>query len=53
MFKRRVVYGIEQDNYVEVISGVSEGEMIVVRGQEYVKDDMEVKVVRGVVNERI
>jgi len=51
--KRKVVYGIEQDNYVEIISGVKEGEMVVIRGQQYVKDEMQVKVVRGAVNESI
>jgi len=45
--RRPVVTGIEQEQYVEILEGVSEGEQVIVKGQELVKDRSPVRVVGG------
>jgi len=44
---REVSTGIDNGEYVEIISGLTEGETIVVKGQNYVSDGETVKVVGG------
>ncbi len=44
---RKVVTGIGGDGTVEIISGVKEGEEVIVRGQNYLDDGEAVRVVRG------
>lgn len=53
VLRRKVIYGIEQDSYVEIVTGVEEGESVVIRGQQYLKDEMQVRVIRGVEDENI
>lgn len=45
--KKEVKTGIEEGTVVEIISGISAGENVVVRGQDYITDDSKIKVVRG------
>ena len=45
--RRPVVIGLEQDPYVEILEGVAEGEQIVVKGQESIRDGSPVRVVEG------
>ena len=44
---REVVTGIGGDGTVEILSGVNEGEEVIVRGQNYISDGEAVRVVRG------
>ncbi|QUH25972.1 efflux RND transporter periplasmic adaptor subunit [Serpentinicella alkaliphila] len=53
VFKRRIELGIEQDDNVEIVSGVETGEKVVIKGQQYLKDKMKVQVVRGGNHENI
>jgi membrane fusion protein (multidrug efflux system) len=46
-FRRSIVTGYEQDQFVEVIEGVSEGDQVVVRGQESLKDRSTVRIIEG------
>lgn len=45
--QRRVVTGYEQDQYVEIVEGVREGERVIVKGQELIRDRSTVRVVEG------
>ncbi|NOZ64437.1 MAG: efflux RND transporter periplasmic adaptor subunit [Caldiserica bacterium] len=42
---RNIVPGIQEGDWVEVLSGVAEGEDVVIRGQKFLKDGMKVKVI--------
>jgi RND family efflux transporter MFP subunit len=44
--KRIVEMGISEGNKTEILTGISEGEMIVVEGQEMLKDSVKVKIVK-------
>lgn len=44
---REVATGIAGDGIVEILSGVNEGEEVIVRGQHYLSDGETVRVVRG------
>lgn len=44
---REVATGITGDGIVEILSGVKEGEEVIVRGQHYLSDGETVRVVRG------
>ena len=44
---REVATGIGGDGTIEIISGVKEGEEVIVRGQNYLNDGDTVRVVRG------
>ncbi|MGQ9644960.1 MAG: efflux RND transporter periplasmic adaptor subunit [Thermodesulfobacteriota bacterium] len=46
-FRTTVVTGFEEHPFVEVLQGVSEGDSIVVRGQESLKDRSVVRVIEG------
>ncbi len=46
-FKRTILTGFEQDAYIEVVEGVSEGDQVVVRGQESLRDRSIVRVIEG------
>lgn len=46
-FRRKIVTGYEQDLDVEIIGGISEGDQIVVRGQESIRDGSIVRVIEG------
>jgi len=46
--KRKVETGISRGDIVEILSGVQPGEMVVVSGQDYIKDGERVQVVKTV-----
>ncbi len=46
-FRKSLVTGYEQDQLIEVLEGVSEGDQVVVRGQEMLKDRSTVRVIEG------
>lgn len=39
--------GLDTGELVQIVSGLSEGEMVIIEGQQYVSDGVTVKVVRG------
>lgn len=45
--RKRVVAGFEKNEEIEILEGLSEGEQIVIRGQESLKDRAAVKVIEG------
>ncbi len=45
--RRPVVTGYEQDQYVEILEGASEGDQVIVKGQELIKDRSTVRVIEG------
>lgn len=45
--RRTVVTGYEQDESVEILEGASEGERVIVKGQERIKDRSTVRVIEG------
>ncbi len=45
--RKTVATGYEQDQYVEVLEGVSEGDQVIVKGQEMIKDGSTVRVIQG------
>lgn len=45
--KKRVLPGFERNEELEILEGLSEGEWIVIRGQESLKDQTAVKVIEG------
>lgn len=46
-FRRSIVTGYEEDQFVEVLEGVYEGDQVVVKGQESLKDRSIVRVIEG------
>ncbi|NLB88620.1 MAG: efflux RND transporter periplasmic adaptor subunit, partial [Syntrophomonadaceae bacterium] len=48
--QREVELGIENSNYVEILSGVKEGEVVITKGNTLVSDGTLVRVVAGGVN---
>ena len=46
--QREVELGIENSNYVEILSGVKEGEVVITKGNTLVSDGTLVRVVPGV-----
>lgn len=45
--RRPVVTGYEQDQYIEIIEGASEGDQVIVKGQELLKAGSTVRVIKG------
>ena len=45
--QRPIVTGIEQDQCVEVLEGLKEGDRVIIKGQGSVKDRSIVRVVEG------
>lgn len=45
--RRPVVTGYEQEQYIEILEGVSEGDQVVVKGQELIKERSTIRVVEG------
>ncbi len=41
---KKVTTGVMYDTYVEIVSGIDEGEEVIVAGQKYLNDDVKVKV---------
>ncbi len=46
-FRKPVITGIEQEDLIEIVEGVKEGDKIVVRGQESLRDRSAVRIVEG------
>jgi len=45
--RRPIVTGIEQDRFVEVREGLKEGDQVVVRGQEAIRENTTIRVIEG------
>lgn len=45
--EKEVKVGLDTGEYVEILSGLNEGEEVIVKGQEYVENNTKVKVVGG------
>ncbi|WP_326907379.1 efflux RND transporter periplasmic adaptor subunit [Sedimentibacter sp. MB31-C6] len=45
--EREVVTGLDTGEYIEIKSGLTEGENVIIKGQDYVNDGSKIKVVRG------
>jgi len=45
--RKRVLTGFEKNEEVEILEGLSEGQWVVIRGQESLKDQATVKVIEG------
>jgi RND family efflux transporter MFP subunit len=45
--EKQVVTGLDTGRLIEIISGLEDGERVIVRGQNYISDGSKVKVVRG------
>ena len=45
--QRPITTGIEQDQWVEVLEGLKEGDRVIIKGQESIKDRSKVRVVEG------
>ncbi|RKD33519.1 efflux RND transporter periplasmic adaptor subunit [Thermohalobacter berrensis] len=46
-YEKEVRTGLDTGMYVEIIEGINEGEKVIVKGQNYVDDKSQVKIVRG------
>lgn len=53
VYRRKVDIGIDDGGDVEVVNGLNEGEKIVTKGQQFVKDRGAVIIVRGEENENL
>ena len=45
--RRAIVTGIEQDRFVEIKEGLREGDQVVTRGQEAIRENTTIKVIEG------
>jgi RND family efflux transporter MFP subunit len=45
--EKAVETGLDTGEMIHIVSGISEGEMVIIEGQQYVSDGVTVKVVRG------
>jgi multidrug efflux pump subunit AcrA (membrane-fusion protein) len=45
--RKLIVTGIEQDRFVEVKEGLKEGDQVVTRGQEAIRENTTIRVVEG------
>lgn len=46
-YRREIGTGLDDGENVEVLSGISQGDNVVVKGQDYLKDGVKVNIVRG------
>jgi len=46
-FEREVTTGLDTGAYIEIKSGLTDGDKVVVKGQDYITDGSKIKVVRG------
>jgi len=46
-FRKPVVTGIERESLIEIVEGVKEGDKIVIRGQESLRDRSTIRIVEG------
>lgn len=45
--RKEVEIGIDSGEYIEIISGLKDGEQVLVKGQDYVENGSRVKIIRG------
>jgi len=45
--RRPVTLGYEEDRFVEVLKGINEGEQVIIKGQQLIKDGSVIRVVEG------
>lgn len=45
--RKQVITGYEQDEFVEILEGIAEGDQVIVKGQELIKERSTVRVIRG------
>jgi multidrug efflux pump subunit AcrA (membrane-fusion protein) len=45
--QRPITIGYEQDRMVEVLSGLNEGDQVVIKGQQLIKDGSTIQVIEG------
>jgi multidrug efflux pump subunit AcrA (membrane-fusion protein) len=45
--RRAIVTGIEQDRFVEIKEGLREGDQVVTRGQEAIRENTTIRVIEG------
>ena len=45
--EKEVATGLDTGSYIEIISGLTEGDKVIVKGQDYITDGSKIKVVRG------
>ncbi|WP_313346547.1 efflux RND transporter periplasmic adaptor subunit [Sedimentibacter sp.] len=45
--EKEVTTGLDTGTYIEIKSGLTEGDIVVVKGQDYITDGSKIKVVRG------
>ena len=45
--EKEVTTGLDTGTYIEILSGLTEGDKVIVKGQDYVNDGSKIKVVRG------
>jgi multidrug efflux pump subunit AcrA (membrane-fusion protein) len=45
--RRSITIGYEQDQSVEVLKGLNEGDQVVIKGQQSIKDGSAIRIVEG------
>lgn len=45
--EKEVTTGLDTGRYIEITSGLTEGDKVIIKGQDYVNDGSKIKVVRG------
>lgn len=45
--KKEVTTGLDTGKYIEITSGLAQGDKVIIKGQDYVNDGSKIKVVRG------
>lgn len=45
--EKEVTTGLDTGTYIEIMTGLSEGDKVIVKGQDYISDGSKIKVVRG------
>ena len=49
--RREITTGMDQDDRIEVISGLSDGETVVVRGKDFVDENSKFKIIEDTTNQ--
>jgi multidrug efflux pump subunit AcrA (membrane-fusion protein) len=47
VFRKPITLGYEQDRLVEVLKGLNEGDQVVIKGQQLIKDGSTIRVIEG------
>jgi multidrug efflux pump subunit AcrA (membrane-fusion protein) len=45
--RRSITIGYEQDQSVEVLKGLNEGDQVIIKGQQMIKDGSAIRIVEG------